>query len=421
MQGSRMQTKTVQQQAAPAKTIHPGPYAPALQPFSAKLDGVKLLRAAEQATGLSDWGGKRWEEERFRHDFARLCDAIEATADVSDAGRSRTHSRLFTMLVSRLRYLDARNSLAGVDDQRITAPLIGSGMPRAGTTFLHGLLAQDPANRVARSFESAIPTPWPSPERDEREALYHELLQFQGLMCEEVTRIHPYYSSQPEECIFIQEGDCGPLYNVYWNVPAYQVAVSDKIHSALRWQIGVMQYMQAIRPGGRWSLKAPGHMFNWDEVRMAFPDALIYINHRDPGKVTPSIASLFMALRGVFSDNGADPMQVGAWQLQAWGNAARQYADWRAGPGKDANIADVHFSDLTARPLETVAALYDRFDIPFSDAARDAMLRHMETDHHGKGPGRVYTLAEFGMSEESIEAAFGQYIDYFQIRREKRA
>src|SRR3546814_8200092 len=94
-------------------------------------------------SGLSDWGGARWDEDRFRHDLALLCGEIEVKSDLTAIGRSRTHSRLLTMLVSRLRYLDARKAAAGVDAERVVAPLIGSGMPRAGTTFLHGLFRSE--------------------------------------------------------------------------------------------------------------------------------------------------------------------------------------------------------------------------------------------------------------------------------------
>jgi hypothetical protein len=401
--------------------VDSGPYAAAIKGYSAPFSGAALLHAAEMATGLSDWGGRRWDEEAFRHDFSLLCEAIEATAEVSPVGRDRSHSRLFTMLVSRLRYIDARNATYGVDDQRIVAPLIGTGLPRAGTTFLHGLLAQDPANRVIRSFEAAIPVPIPTSQGDARHALFHDILDFQGLLDGAIASIHPHASDQPDECIFAQEGDCGSLYTVYWNVPDYQAAIVNKNPSAFRWQVGLMQYLQAIQPGGRWALKAPGHLFCWTEMRMAFPDAHLYVNHRDPGKVIPSLASLYMALRGIFSDTGSDPAQVGPDQLMGWSYAVNAYTDWRSGDGRDANVADIQFADLTARPIETVASLYDRFDIRFTDAAKEAMLRHMETDHHGKGPARTYTLAEFGIDEAAVEAAFGRYIDHFGINRETRA
>ncbi|MBV9843313.1 MAG: sulfotransferase, partial [Sphingomonadaceae bacterium] len=389
---------------------------------SAVLAAETLIAEAETVTGLADWGGRRWSEERFRHDLSVLCAAIEATAEVTELGRSRTHTRLFTMLVSRLRYIEARKATAGVDDQRIVAPLIGTGLPRAGTTFFHGVIAQDPANRVARAYEAAIPVPLDDGETDERIALYQQILDYQGTTHPDVTQIHPFGAALPEECIFLQEADCASLYNVYWNVPAYQQAVADKTPSAYRWQLGMMQYLQAVRPGGRWALKAPGHMFTWAEMQIAFPDALIYVNHRDPGKIVPSIATLFRALRGLFSDRGYDPLQLGLAQLQMWEAATSQYTDWRSGPGKDAkNVVDIHFAELTARPLETVARVYDQFGIALTAAARDAMERHIEADHHGKGPGRVYTLAEFGLSEAQIDRTFARYMDHFGIKREKRA
>ena len=406
---------------AAAVAINAGPYKTALEGYSVSLSGDALMRDAELATGLSDWGGRRWDEDAFRHDFSILCNAIEATGQVSPHGRDRTHSRLFTMLVSRLRYIYARNATSGVQDQAIVAPLIGTGLPRAGTTFLHGLLAQDPANRVLRSYEVAMPAPFPAPEDDQRNALFQNILGFQGLLDSSIAAIHPHYSDQPDECIFAQEGDCGSLYSVYWNVPEYQAIIADKNNSAFRWQIGVMQYLQAIKPGGRWALKAPGHLFCWKEMRMAFPDAKLYVNHRDPGKVIPSIASLYLALRKVFSDTGSDPKLVGQGQLSAWSYAMNAYLDMRLGDGKDENIADIHFTELTARPIETVAALYDQFNISFNGAAREAMLRYLDTDHHGKGPARIYTLAEFGLDETAIDASFARYINHFGIKRENRA
>lgn len=377
------------------------------------------MAAAETATGLRDWGGKRWDEDRFRHDLAVLCDAIEAEAQVSEAGRSRGHSRLHTMLVSRLRYLEARKALPGVDASVIVAPLIGTGLPRAGTTFLHGMLSQDPAVRVARAFEAAIPTPLPG--TDPRADLYRRILAFQGMTDDALTRIHPFGAELPEECIFLQEGDLGSLFTVYWNAPSYAAAVAGKTRSAFRWQVGLMRYLQARQPGGRWALKSPGHMHAWEEMRLAFPDALIYVNHRDPAKVIPSISSLFMALRGLFTDTANDPVAVGAAQLAGWSAAMNAYVDWRSGPGADATVLDVHFTDLIARPVDTVGALYDRFGIAFTPEFREALVRHLDADHHGKSPARHYTLAEFGMDEAAVETQFGRYIDHFGITRERRA
>jgi len=48
------------------------------------------------------------------------------------------------------------------------------------------------------------------------------------------------------------------------------------------------------------------------------------------------------------------------------------------------------------------------------------MARHLETDHHAAAPKRAYTLADYGLDEAAIEAAFAPYIERFSIEREKR-
>ncbi|UNU43674.1 sulfotransferase [Sphingopyxis sp. YF1] len=393
-------------------------YASALAGFAAPLAAAALLAEAEARTGLSDWGGRRWGEDRFRHDFALLCDEIEASAALTATGRSRTHSRLMTMLVSRLGYLDARKAAKGADAERIAAPLIGSGMPRAGTTFLHGLFARDPANRAVPAWQAAMPAPLA--DGGDRAALYARILAFQGMTAPDVTAIHPFGSELPEECIFLQEGNLGSLYGVYWNVPRYQAAIAGKMPSAFAWQVGVMQYLQAGGPPRRWALKGPGHLFAWRELLIAFPDARLYVNHRDPGKVIPSIASLFARLRALFSDDAVDPAAIGAQQLAAWQHATGEYAAWRDCEGVEACVSDVRFTDLVTDPLATVARVYDELGIGFTADARDAMARHLETDPHAAAPKRAYRLADYGLDEAAIEAAFAPYIERFSIEREKR-
>lgn len=392
-------------------------YAAALVDWTRPLASEALLAKAEAITGLADWGGRRWQEERFRHDFDMLCDSLESTADLSRQGRSRTHSRVMTMLVSRLRYLAARNANAQADGQTIFAPLIGTGMPRAGTTFFHGLIAQDPANRAIAAWEAAMPAPL---DGIDGARLYADILAFQGMTAPDVTEIHPFGASLPEECIFLQEAACASLYGVYWNVPEFQTATLDKSADALAWQIGVMQFLQVGKPDRRWALKGPGHLFAWDELLIAFPDAKIYVNHRDPGKVIPSIASLFAKLRSLFSDAAVDRVGLGQAQLAGWKAAIEGYTRWRDGPGVSAQVSDVRFTELIADPLATIERVYGELDIRFTSEARGAMARHLERDHHASAPKRPYTLAEYGLDEVMIEEAFAPYLKRFDILREKR-
>ncbi|MDO7835004.1 sulfotransferase [Sphingobium sp. HBC34] len=378
-----------------------------------------LIPRAETLTGLSDWGGSKWEEDRFRHDFALLCDGIEDSGAVSAIGRHRSYARLMTLLVSRLRYLDARKSTPNVDEQRILAPLIGTGMPRAGTTFLHGVIAQDPDMRVARAFEAVIPVPLRGDGGDQRAEIYEALIAYQGMTDPKMRAIHPFGADLPEECLFMQEGACTGFFGGFWHVPAFMDAVADKTAAAYQWQIGVMQYLQADGEARRWALKTPAHIMAWNDMRLAFPDALIYVNHRDPARVVPSMASLMAALRGLFSDQPTDLAAIGREQLAIWAQAMKDYAAWRRSASANIQVVDINFTDLVADPLAVVTQLYDRFGLHLTDIARDRMERHLAIDSHGKGPQRQYSLQEFGMDDTDIEAAFGDYIEQFGITRER--
>ena len=399
-------------------------YAGALKPFVGKISSESLMAEAELATGLNDWGGSRWGEDRFRHDLDLLCSAMEDEATLSALGRTRGHSRLLTMLISRLRYLDYRSAHPGLDGQQIRRPLIGVGLPRAGTTFLHDLLSQDPSIRSPRHWEAALNVPPPEPktyDNDVRIKVFDELLAYQGFDDPALSRLKPIYASQPEECVFFHETAVGTMIAAYFRVPSFMRSRSNDMSYFYDWQIGQMQMLQSAFDRPQWALKSPAHLFSWNELLLAFPDACLYFNHRDPAKVVPSVADLHILFRQVFSDVPLDRHKVARQQLAVWSHAVDAHVAWRENNPDGPRVIDIHFSDLIARPMDAVRSIYDGFELKLDAAASDRMNRFLEIDHHGKKPARKYGLAEYGLTEQMIEDAFGKYIDYFNIKRESRA
>jgi hypothetical protein len=398
-------------------------YAAAWEPCAQPIEAQALMERAERATGLGDWGGSRWAEGRFRARLDALCRGLESDAQLHDLGRSRAHSRLHVLLCSRLRQVDHHGRMS--ERPAIVAPLIGTGMPRAGTTFLHGLLACDPANRVANAAQAAIPIPPPDESRigeAERMALYQRILDFQGFTAPDVTAIHPYAASAPEECVFLQEAACGPPLGAFYNAPEFSALVSQVATSAdgYAWQKGMMQSLQGEKPTPRWLLKAPSHVMNMDGLISAFPDSRIFLNHRDPGKVIPSMASLYMKLYSLASDSSVDPLALGPRLVANWAGILDRLDAWRE-THPEVAVVDVHYTSLIADPIGMAERLYASFGIKTSDAVRKAMADHLEADQHGKGPMRTYGLGDFGLSEADIEEAFGDYIERHGIAREKRS
>jgi hypothetical protein len=397
-------------------------YAPAAVSFARSFRPEALLQGAEAATGLADWGGGRWGEDGFRARLSALCDDLEGPARLTALGRSRAHSRLHVLLSSRLRQIAAHAGLG--EEQAIAAPLVGTGMPRAGTTFLHGLLASDPANMSATAAQAAIPVPPPGTgdvAEGERTELYESILAFQGFTAPDVTAIHPYAAAAPEECVFLQEAACGMPLGAFYNAPTFAALSGSAagIADSYAWQKGMMQTLQSAQPGRRWLLKAPSHIINMAALVDTFPDARIFLNHRDPGKVIPSVGSLYMKLYGLASDDSVDPRQLGPKLIANWSGILRRLEEWRA-TNHHVAVVDVQYGELIADPIGTAERLYDAFGLALEPATRAAMEAHLATDRHGKGTARSYSLADFGLTETDIEQAFGDYIDRHGIAREKR-
>ena len=394
-------------------------YAATVESFDRLLTSEALLAEAQAATGLSDWGGERWEEAGFRRRFGTLCASLENEAQLNVRGRARAHSRLHLMLCSRLRQVDWRAHRS--EGPPIVAPLLGTGLPRAGTTFLHNLLAQDPAHVSATAAQAAMPVPPAGGRVDaERNEVYRRVLDFQGFTGADVTAIHPYAADMPEECVFLQEASCAVLFGAFFDVPGYAQAAAPDIADAYAWQIGVMHTLQEGRDAERWALKAPGHMLNWEAMIAAFPDARIFMNHRDPGKVIPSMVGLYAKLRSLFSDRVADPKPFARQLVSTWSGVLDKVTAWRTAH-PEIPVFDVRYTDLVADPIGEAERLYAAFGLDLRAEARARMERFLETDRHGKGPARAYGLADYGLDEAVIEEAFGPYIDRYGVARERRA
>lgn len=121
------------------------------------MDGDGLLTAASEQTGLDDFG-----DDSFREGLDRLVHSIETESKLNELGQVALPYLITRLLVTRLHVEDWYRRHPEIDDEPIDAPLIGLGLPRTGSTALSFLLAEDPAARSLRLWESNQPCPPPS-------------------------------------------------------------------------------------------------------------------------------------------------------------------------------------------------------------------------------------------------------------------
>src|SRR5580704_15153305 len=120
------------------------------------LVATKLIQAARDQTGLHNFG-----DDYFREGLDKFVACVNSEIVLNDTGAAAVHARTLGYLVNRLLVEECYRLHPEIDDEQIVTPLFGLGLPRTGSTVLQCLLAEDPAIRSLRTWESEQPCPPP--------------------------------------------------------------------------------------------------------------------------------------------------------------------------------------------------------------------------------------------------------------------
>ena len=121
------------------------------------VDPDLLMLRAQQLYGEGDLGDPICQEG-----LIHLAASLEKSASLTPLGRVLTYFDLLRLLGNALGVQRALREHPASVHEIIRAPVVITGLPRSGTTFLHRLLAQHPAHRVLRHWEAMRPahSPW---------------------------------------------------------------------------------------------------------------------------------------------------------------------------------------------------------------------------------------------------------------------
>jgi len=301
--------------------------------------------------------------------------------------------------------------------EEIRQPIFITGLPRSGTTFLHSLLAQDPANRVPLSWQTIYPYPLPQDlRRDRRAARVDSQFRMFERLSPGVGSLHPLAATTPQECTEITAHVFQSLrFDTTHYVPSYQNWLIGEGHlKAFRFHKRFLQHLQHQLGKGQWVLKCPDHVFTLEAIKQVYPDARFVFVHRDPLSVLPSVAKLTELLRAPFTRK-LDRFQIGQQVSERWVEGAGLIAsDVEA----KEQIFHVHYRSLIADPLATVAGLYAHFGLPFTAAASASIEEFIRnTPRGGYGVNR-YEFEEAGLDAVRLQEQFRPYMTAFGIESE---
>jgi hypothetical protein len=305
----------------------------------------------------------------------------------------------------------------------VTAPLFILGLPRSGTSFLHALLALDPANQVPRMWQTIYPAPRPpgfNPAGNAHVRAVDAQLKLFAAMAPGFDEAHPVTADSPQECSEINAHCFQSLrFDTTFRGPSYLAWLDARGHrDAFVFHKQFLQILQAGIAAPRWVLKCPDHVFSIPDILAVYPDARFVIVHRDPMKVFGSVAHLTEILRRPFLEN-IDPCEIGEQVTARWITGASELVafDQRAdiSPSRKINL---HHDNLIAEPLAWIARIYEHFGMSFSQTAMSAITKAVAARPDGGYSGsRRYALSHFGIRPERLIPQFAPYVDYFHVGR----
>jgi hypothetical protein len=376
------------------------------------LSKESLFAAARRRTGLHDFGDWAFDEP-----LDRLLASYESESRLTALGRI-TVRELVVSLLENLLYMEREiKAQPAIAEEPVDAPTFIIGLPRTGTTLLHGLMSEDPENRVPRTWEVMYPSRFPNTPEGMGKArqLTSTRLGWANRLAPQFKKIHPIAADLPQECIAITAQVFMSIqFHTTHDVSSYENWFEqDSQALAYAFHRRLLQHLQSRRPGARWVLKAPGHLFALDALLAEYPDARIIQTHRDPLRVMASMASHATTLRQAFSDH-ADPQQIAADWSMRWGAAMNHFLAVRdrAAPER---FLDIAYDDIEQRPLDAIERIYEFVGWPLTATARKAMSDFLSANPKNKHGVHRYSLAEYGLSRETELARYADYCQRFDI------
>jgi hypothetical protein len=374
-----------------------------------------LRMRAERTTGL------RWQADAQTDEALDvLTTSIERQAQLSLFGRLVIRARLQGLLTTRLRVAALLAEHPEIKDLPIEPPIVIAGLQRSGTTMLHRLLAADPDMRSVQSWEVVhlLPSTREKPGRPSARMRQTKIAEW-GLryLAPQFFAIHSVEADAPEEDVLLLE------YSLLSQVPEAMVHVPDyaewlakqDMNGAYAYLKTLLQVLQYQNPRKRWVLKTPAHLEHLDALLAVFPNALIVQTHRDPVRTTASFASMLAHGHAVFSEHVDAPTIARHWLHKNADMVDRALTVRSTSPQ---SFLDVSYYDLIDDPMTQVERIYSAAGLELTDTIRARMHAHQQSHTQNKHGSHRYTLEEFGLSADEVDAAYANYREYFGIRSE---
>ena len=386
------------------------------KPISDKLMSLELpnlLESARRKTGLSDWG-----DQRFKEALEALLDSVGRDGQLTFFGRFALRQFLIDNLCNRLRIIETVNRFPEIGQQKIQRPIFITGWYRTGTTYLHNLLATHPHLRAPLFWELRHPCPAVDPRVADPQKMIRKVRR--------TGRIHRYLSpgfsvahampaEKPEECLHLFENAlCGTTGFFITEAKSYAWWLLDQdVQHGYEFYKMQLQLLNWQRPGQRWVLKWPYHLWHLDTLLKTFPDATVIHLHRNPGEAIGSVCSLAALARSSFCAS-IDNAALGQFWLDYNEAGLQRGFTAREKAGAD-QILDIRYPDLIADPLAEISRILKALDLDSDTVWFNSLRANLKPQPMKKQISHRYALSQFGLDPGKIRERFTAYMADYEL------
>ena len=376
----------------------------------------KLINDVVEETGLNQFG-----PSPMREGLDILVKSLNEEANLNDMGKIRAEFTIKAALKYRLKIDHYLEEHPEISEQKVEKPVFIVGLPRTGTTALHHMLNQDPANHTLRLWEGQHPVPPPedaSYTTDKRIERTRKQVAMTESLLPGFFKTHLLEAEAPDECYMLFNRNFMSVeYSAMYHIPSYANWLYEQDLSNLyAYHKKQLQLLQS-KKSGSWVLKCPYHQMGLRAILEHYPDAIIVQTHRSPKSFVGSGCSFSELLRKSCSDKveketvGSDWMEMLKFYTETFERDREELSQIHG-----EQILDIFHDEFVVDPWPGIKKIYEVAGRELSEEAKNNMQNWLDANPKGKHGKHEYKLEDYGLSDEKVRDVFSSYAERYGLK-----